>query len=438
MKVEVKEFPGAKRELKVEVPPEGFHKDVEEAYLEYRDSARVPGFRKGKVPLKLLKSRYGKAIQKSVISRIIPDLCKEALEAEHLVPVSEPEITVEDYEEGQPLVFTAKLEVRPKVTVTGYDGMEVVRTVYGVTDEDVDQSIQRLRRQQAEEHSADRPAQAGDFLLADVQELDRGGVPLVGQKTENVLMELGGEHSPGPEFEAQFGGVRSGEERRVRFTYRDDYPDKRRAGQPRWLAVRVKEVKERILPALDDEFARDLECESLEDLKAKSRRRLEAQLGYISDQGVRAEITRRLIAANPFEVPESMVENYLDTAAREDEAEALTPQERAEIRNKRKSQAVEDIKSFIILRSIAEAEGIQVTEEDTERRIEQIAEASNLGVNEARRSLQRDSRLDKMKETLLEEKVWEFLMQRVQIKDAAPVPLWVSGKGPEGEAGEAG
>jgi len=435
LKVDVKQLPGSKRELKVEVPPEGFQEQLEAAYKDYRTTARVPGFRAGKVPMRLLKRRYGQAIRQSVFNKIIPDLYKEALDSEKLVPVSDPEITLEDYEEGQPLVFTASVEVSPQIAVTGYEGLEVVRTVYEVTNADVEEQIQRLRVQHAEERSVDRPAQRGDFLLADMQELDRTLVPLVGQKTENALIELGGANSPAPEFDQQLEGISPREERRVTFTYKDDYPDARLAQQTRSLAVTVKEVKERILPKLDDEFAKDLQYDDLDDLKAKVREGLEAQSAYLSLQGLRAEIMNRLIAANPFQVPESMVARYVERTLGDATRANISPERLAEFRNKIRDQAVESIKSYIILQSIAEAEGLEVTQEDVDRKVNELAEANDMGVNEVKRSLTKDNRLEKLKESLLDDKVWEFLIQRVRIKDAPPARLWVSRQGAEAAGG---
>jgi trigger factor len=436
LKVDIEELPGSKRQLRVEVPAETFQEDIEAAYKKYKSSIAIPGFRRGKAPLKLLKARFGKAIQQEVFSDIIPDLYKQALDTEHLTPIAEPEVTIEEYEEGQPLVFTAIVEVSPHVAVGGYKELEVVKTVYEVSDTDVDEHIERLRRQAAEERSLDRPAAMGEFLLSDLQELDTSGIPIIGRKTENVLVELGGEGSPGPEFDEQLVGVSRGDERRVRFAYREDYPDERLAGQDRMFSVTVKEVRERILPALDDEFARDLEYESLEDLRTKAREGLEAQASYLSDQGVRSEVINRLIAMNPFDVPESMIEGYLQNAIDNQKETTISPDQEAEMRALMRGDALRRIKSYLILRSIADAEGIEVSDEDVEQRIQTLAEANDMGVNELKRSLRRNNELENIKESLLEEKTWAFLMQQIKIEEAAPVPLWVSPEQADAAEGE--
>ena len=209
----------------------------------------------GKLPQTFLeilkKSYYGRLIREEALGEILPKLYQKATKMGRVKPISQADIEQMEYEEGKPLRFAASVEVEPEIEVKDYKGLEVVKQVRQITDEDIEARIQKLREESGVERVVERPAKEGDLVLVDLQKLDKSGVPVVGSKIENQLVKLTPESLP------ELFDATKGEERKVVLTYPEDHPDANLAGtQERYLA-KVKEVRERELPALDDEFAKD-------------------------------------------------------------------------------------------------------------------------------------------------------------------------------------
>ncbi len=267
MKVSVTELEQGKKQLQVEVPPEMLQKEMEPFYRKYQRTVQLPGFRKGKVPLEMLKkSYYGHLIKEEALGEILPKLYQKATKIGKVKPISAADIEQVDYEEGKPLRFAASVEVEPEIEVKDYKGLEVVKQVRQVSDDDVETRIQQLRMENSVERVVERPAKEGDLLLIDLQKLDKTGVPIVGDKLENELVELTGKSLK------ELPGISKGEERKVVFTYPKDHPNTDLAGTQTSYLVTVKEIRERELPALDSEFAKDVsDCSTVEELREKVR-----------------------------------------------------------------------------------------------------------------------------------------------------------------------
>lgn len=415
--VRVEKFGTCQRELHIEVAAETVDTEVEAAYRLYQKNLQIPGFRKGKIPMDLIKARFGKMVEAEVIDKAISKAYKEAIESEELIPLSHAEIDHYDYQRGGPLRFTARVEIRPTIHVENYLGIEVVKPVYHMTDEDVQARLDGLRERHGVDRPVDRPAQEGDHLVADIQELDTTGVPLLGKKREDVLLKLGGKES---EFDRQLIGASRGDVRRIYLQSERQvgHGGERQADRGVVLAITVKDVRERDLPPLDDEFAKDLGESTLDDLKISVRESLEQEIAQWSRRQVEAKIIDYLVSRHEFDVPESMVNSSLDSIVEEAKREAdgrSIDEEFIKVQNR--SGVIRNIKAYFIIDAITDKEGIDVTDADVDSRIDRIARTYNLSFQDVKRSIIGRSQMDKMKSDISEEKTMGFLIDHAKIRE---------------------
>lgn len=411
MKVSVTDLEEGKKQLQVEVSPEMLQKEMEPFYKKYQRSVQLPGFRKGKVPLEILKkSYYGRLIREEALGEILPKLYQKATKMGRVKPISPADIEQMEYEEGKPLRFAASVEVEPEIEVKDYKGLEVVKHVRQITDEDIEARIQKLREESGVERVVERPAKEGDLVLVDLQKLDKSGVPVVGSKIENQLVKLTPESLP------ELFDATKGEERKVVLTYPEDHPDANLAGtQERYLA-KVKEVRERELPALDDEFAKDVsDCNTMEELREKIRSELVEETEQQAMKEVRRNIIEQLLRKYSFDVPERMVENSLSGLI--ERMKRVSPGEVDEelIRERARGEAIRQIRSRLILDAIAEAENIQVSDKDVEEKIAEIAQSKKTDPVKLKESIASEDRLEDLREELLRERTLEFLVRNAKI-----------------------
>jgi trigger factor len=412
MKVHVTESGTWRRTLEVEVPPEAVERKFEAAYKRYGKSLNLPGFRKGKVPLRLVKSRFGKAIQGEVLQEIINASYQEARESEDLHPVSEATVEDMDHAEGRPLRFKVSVDVKPELDVGHYKGLSVVRPVFKVGPETEERQLKTLQDQHAVEQVVDRPADLGDVLLMDLQESDASGLPIIGRKQEGQTLRLGSGEAGSHDLENQLIGIRVGEQRKVRFTQTAD-------GETRDLhfLVTAKEVRERIVPELDDEFAQDLgDYDSLDALKRSIREDLHARADFGSRVRFEENIVDSLIRSNAFDVPESMVESYLDVLIENHKKENEKIDEGA-IRSESRQGAIRNVKRHLLLEAVARLEGIEVTEEDIDRHLESLSLRHKVESPRLRKILDRSGQLDRIRSELLEGKTLDFLGKSAEVKE---------------------
>lgn len=424
-KVNVTEGEGGKRTLEVEIPAATVEARLQAAYLNYSKTLHLPGFRKGKIPLSVVKSRFGKAIEGEVLNDLIPEFYDQAWKTSGMEPISQPVIDDVAYASGESLRFKASLEVKPEIEARNYTELRATRPVYPVRDSDVERHIRGLRERSAEDRSVERPAQLGDLLVADLQELDASGVPILGHRYEDRTLLIGGERTFSHDFDNQVIGVAKGEERRVRFTYNRDLQDSDLAGKEMAFSVTVKDVRERILPALDDEFAKDHGAETLKALEDRIRQGLQAQADYVARSRLEASLLSALIQENPFDPPEAMVENALNTIVedyRKEHEGHDHPIDEAQIREQSRDLAVYQIRTHLLLEAMAKKEGIAVADEEVDERIRRMAEANRQGFEAVKRALQRNRQLDRIRRDLVTEKTLRFLIDRAQIDEVEEVP----------------
>ena len=422
MKTNVVEKGKWERELEVEVPAERIDGEVNKAYKKYQKSIQVPGFRKGKVPLKVIKSRYGASIWGDVISDLLPRLVEEATRESGLTPAAPPTIQKLDHNPGESLTFTASLDIWPEVQVENVEGLKATKMVHEVTDDEVEQQLQELQNQQATESSVSGPLEKENVLIADLQKLDTTGVPIVGEKYEERYFVIGSENAPSPEFEEALISISVGEQRRVKFSYRDDFPNEELAGKEEFFEVTARQIRTRTLPELDDDFAKDLgeQFESLESLRGHLHKQLRQRWETLSRQQLRSSLTEELIKANSLELPERMVDNYLRTLQRERaEREGHShdhgddEEETATASTEERASAIRQLKSYLLVDAVRESAGVAVEDEEFEEFLSTRAEDSGMKVGELRRSKWADN----LRKELEENKVFDYLIERAEIEE---------------------
>jgi len=413
VKTKVTEKGRWERELEVEVPAERIETAVAKAVKSYQRQLEIPGFRKGKVPLTLVERRYGEAIRQSVVSELLPELVGEATQTEKLVPAAPPRVTKLEHQPGQPLSFTATLDVWPEVQVESYEQLKAARLVHTVTDEEIDRRLKELQERHATEEKVDRPLEKGDVLIADLQRLDEGGLPIVGERYEERYFIIGGENAPSPQFEEALIGISAGEERQVRFSYREDMPDQDLAGKQEHFGVQARQVHQRILPPLDDEFAKAVgeSFQHLAELRQHLGQQLQRQWDYLARQRLRGDLVNDLIRKNSFDLPESLVDNYLDSLHRREQGQHRDHDH--EHSEEQRNYAVRRLKTFLLVEALRKQTGIAVGDEEFDTFIEQRAAERNLDPE----ALKRSPRLDDLRQELLEDKIFDFLAQRAEFEE---------------------
>ena len=403
------------RELEVEVPAERIDSEVATAFRRYRKRLEIPGFRKGKVPMKVIESRYGPSIRHEVVSRMLPDLVQEAAQSADIVPASTPTITLSDHEPGKPLTFKATMDIWPQIDVDNYERLAVSRMTHEVSDEEVDRELEKLRERNATEMSVERPLEKGDVLVADLQGLNEDGVALIGDRYEERYFLIGSDDAPSPEFEEALLGIGPGDERRVDFSYREDLPNKELAGQKRSFNVTAREIRERTLPVLDDEFAKDLgdQFDSLEGLREYLRRQLQETWDSLARRKERSDLVDGLIRGNPFDLPDRLVESYIERMKEERDADGDGDEEPPGITGEERTSVIRSLKTSLLLDGLRKKLNLGVSEEETTEFFERRAQ--QLGFQAA--DLKRSPRADDIRRELENEKIFEYLGERAEISE---------------------
>lgn len=427
MKVTVSESDTWRRTLEVEVPGEDVRRRMDAAYKNYSKSLNLPGFRKGRIPVSLVKKRFGKAIQGEVLQEVMQECYREASRSEGLTPISEATIDDMNYEEGQPLKFTASVDIKPDIVVQDYKGLKTTRPVFEVADDDVEEQLEHVREQNATEQEVHRPAELGDVVVADLQELDENGLPIIGRKQEERPIHIGGRNA-NHDLDNQLVGISTGETRQIRLTHTEEGENQDQGrgslhqdGREIRMMFSAREIRERKLPELDDEFARDQgEFASLEELRARIRSDLQAQADLASRRYLEGHIVDELIRMNAFDLPEAMVENALDTLVenqrKEHEGDEKDVDDEA-IRRASREGTIRGLKRHLLLEAIQKKEGLSVEETDVDRHLDGMARRYNTEREQIRRILKRSDQIEQIESDLLTGKTFDLLIEHAVIED---------------------
>jgi trigger factor len=418
-----------KREISVEIPAAEVARETEFQIQRYQKSARLPGFRAGHVPASIIKQRFGDGLKNDVAEALIPKYFRREAEKQGLIPVSQPRVTDLHMHDGEPLTFKATFEVLPEIQVEGYKDLRADKPEIAVTDEEVEQALTSVREQHATYTTIEGRALAeGDFAQAsmdgkpkdgkDAAEAKANPVQPVPVHMDDVLIEIGGKNTV-PEFTQQLTGASSGEERTFDVSYPEDATDKRLAGKTFVYTVKVNGIKQKSLPELNDDFAKELgEFTSLDAVRKQIRDNMEAEKRHTAEHEAKDKLVAELVKRNDFEVPESLVDRQIDLrlerglralAAQGMKMEDLKKMDLPRLRAGQREQAVHDVKSSLLLERIADLEKIEVGDEEVNRELEALAKQSKQTSEAVRARLTEDGGLDRIRNRIRSEKTLEFL-----------------------------
>ena len=427
MSLQVEKLEKNMAKLTIEVSADEFSKAVEEAYQKNKGKISVPGFRKGKVPKKMIEQMYGKAVfYEDAANALIPGAYEKALEECEETIVSSPKIDVTQIEEGKSFIFTAEVALKPEVTLGAYKGVEVDKIEVSVTDEEVEADLKQQQENNSRVVSVERPVADGDIAVIDYEGF-ADGVAFEGGKGEDYSLTIGS-HSFIDNFEEQLIGKNIGEECEVNVTFPEEYHAKELAGKPAVFKVTVKEVKEKQLPELNDEFAGEVsEFETLEAYKEDIRKKLtEKKEAEAKNQKEDAVITA-VIENAQMEIPEAMVETQqrqiVDEFAQRLQMQGLSMEQYFQftglsyqhMMEQVKPQAERKIKSRLVLEAVVAAENIAATEEDYEEEIKRMAEGYRMEADKIKELMGEQGKKQIM-EDLAVRKAAEFVVNEAKEK----------------------
>ena len=438
MNVQVTESGPWRRTLEIEAPAEDVDKRLNDAYRKYSKTLNLPGFRKGKVPLSVIKRQFGPAIKGEVVQEMVEEFYREASEAEGIQPVSQASIDDIDFEEGQPLVFKASVDIRPEITVETYKGLRVTRPVFAVEDEHVEGRLRYMQEESATEQAVERAAEVDDVVFADVEELDESGSPVADHKSEDQSIRLFKTEDDKPtELAEQLMGIAAGEAREITITRpvqdehdhgdHGDHEDHEEEPKEETAMFRVtaKEVRERELPELNDELAQNIGgVETLDELKTQIRAEMQAQYDQAIRQRVEEGLMDALIEGNPFEVPDSMIETYLEgmiESYKQEHAGHDHEIDEDAIRENGRDQAERGVKRFLLLDAVADQENIEVRDEDLDKHLEEMSQRHNIEGPRLRQILGRTEQLDQIKSDIKTQKTFDFLIDNANVEEVEEV-----------------
>ncbi|WML40747.1 trigger factor [Neobacillus sp. OS1-2] len=408
--------------LTVEVSAEQVSKGLDAAFQKVVKQVNVPGFRKGKMPRGMFEKRFGvEALYQDALDILLPEAYGSAIDETGIEPIDRPDIDVEQMEKGKDLIFKATVQVKPEVTLGEYKGLEVEALDTTVTEEDVANELKTLQERQAElVVKEEGKAENGDTVVLDFEGFVDGEA-FEGGKAENHSLELGS-NSFIPGFEEQLVGIATGESKDVEVTFPEEYHAAELAGKPATFKVTVHEIKGKELPALDDEFAKDVdeEVETLDALKEKIRTRLEDSKKHEAEHHLRDTVVEKAAANAEVEVPEVMVTNEVNRMLQEFEQRLqmqgmnlelyfqFSGQDENALREQMKEEAQNRVKVNLTLEAIANVENLEVSEDDVNAELEKMAGMYNMPVDTIIQAL---GGVDGVKADLKLQKAVNFLVE---------------------------
>ena len=420
MKTEFLDVNETRKNVRVEIPPDVVAAEIDRVARDYSRRAKIPGFRPGKAPARVIKQRFKDQILHDVAHDLIPRAVDDALRERGVEAVDTPDVRDVTLEEGQPLTFTASFDTVPPFDPGELSTITVSRPKVDIAEEAVDGALQRLRERSARfEPVEGRGLEHGDTAVVDLERRDASGTP---DRHENVSIELGAKANP-PGFDEQLLGLTAGATKSFTVHFPADYPIGELANSEMSYTVAVKGLKRRVLPELDDEFAKDLGVESLDALRARVREDLEHEAHHAAERDVRAELMKQLAARLPFDAPDSLVEREVDRRV-EEFAHRLVDQQidprQAGIdwnafRESQREVARESVAAALVLQEVTRRERIDVTQEEIDREVERYAERTGRTTPAVRAALEKEGGLSRVAAGLRREKSIDFVMSRATI-----------------------
>ena len=421
MKVEYIEETAVRKALSFEIENEVVEKEIEDKARDLARKARIPGFRPGKIPADVIKKRFRGQVLEDVAEAIVNRVVFQELEGRGLRPIAMPKVENLKIEENQPMTFRAVFETLPLLEAPAWRGLRAEAKRQAVTDEAVEREVEQLREAAARyEPIEGREAQEGDYVVLDLawkpQEGGKGG------RDENALIEVGSKDNH-PDFNAGLLGMAVGETRQVKATYGADHPSPTLAGRTVVYTVTLKALKSRALPAEDDEFAKDLDFDSLQALRDDVRAKLAENEERRLDRELKGQLVAVLVEKASFEVPQALIERHMsartESAARGLALQGIDPtkinMDWKGYRESQREDALKAAKADLILHEIARREGVEASDAELDVELERLAARMRKSKEALRAQMQKEDELDALRARIREEKVLDLLKANARL-----------------------
>ena len=421
-------------EVKVTVPAVNLKKQSDEMLKQLQEEAMIPGFRKGKAPIKLVQNKFNKAVRSDAVDKLVDESFHKLVEEKDLKPIGAPKADgLEDkaaLKEGEDLAFSLSFEVSPRCELGPYRGIEVERPVVKINEADVDEVIGRMRERLAMYETVEDAAQNGDQVLIDFEgKID--GEPFQGNSSENYPYIMGSARFLG-EFEAALLGKKAGDTAQADVTFPADWRNADLAGKTAAFEIKINEVKRRALPEINDDFAKQAGQESLEAWRKAVEEQLRADTAEQSDSYARNNAMEKIIASTTFEIPKTLLDSMADSAyaaalerMRRQRVVVESEEQVKELQDSAREDALREIKEFVILREIAEAEGVEVAEQDFEEHAASLATSAGVDKEIALGYLLGEEQRGRTETNILHKKVFDVILEHAtivekELKDEEP------------------
>ena len=418
------EAANCKKELLIEIPVDVVRREADTVTAQYTRRARIPGFRPGRAPASLVRSRFRDEIREEVVQALVPKYFEDAVKEQKWRVVGHPRFEDLRFEEDQPLACKATFEVLPEIELQQYKGLEVEEETPQVTEADIDKALEEVREQAATfEVVSDGLAAEGDYLTVNYTGYDVKAPAAHPQQEREVTLELGGRGTPSA-FTENLRGTRPGEIREFEVNYPGDYRQESLAGKTFRYRVEVQSIKHKVVPAADDELAKSVsEFSTLGELRAKLSKDLAERAKHQAEMAAKQELLQHLVRLHEFSVPEVMVEARLDRRLERAMSQLISrgiDPRHAQVdwrkwREDSRADAEKEVRSSLLLSKIAEAEGLEVPEEEVDEVIREMAQEAHEPPAALKTRLTRDGELDMIKSTRRNQKAIDFIYRNAKI-----------------------
>lgn len=428
MQVSVEDVSPVKKILHIEIPQEQVSREIDSAYRKLGKTAKIKGFRPGKAPRSVLERMFRKEVHADVSSKLIQESFVDAIKETELKIIGSPQVDPPEISAGQPYRFDASVEVRPEIPEIDFKGLQLKKSVYSISEAEIEAQLKALQKNLAKSQPLEenRPARHGDLVLLDYEGLKDGRPYPETKRTENYSTKIGAGRVL-PEFDEGLIGMEPGQTKEIKVTFPDDYFNKNLAGLPIDFQVTLSEIREEVLPPIDDDLAKQAgNYETLDALKGQIRANLEEGYAKRVEQELNEQIFKELIRKYDFEVPQTMVEYELEGIV--DEAERsfayrnVSLEEmglsRESIAEKYRDTAVRQVKRHLLLDKIIDQEGVSLEDDELEKGLVEMAESFGQPPENIKRYYsQNPEKLDYFKHTLLEKKAIKLIIDSSEIEE---------------------
>jgi len=430
MEVTVTDISPVKKKVQIQIPHADVVKELDSAYLELKKNAKIKGFRPGKAPRSVLERMFRKDVHADVTNKLIQNTFIEAVKQESLAFIGTPDIDPPELDPEKPFIYDVTMELKPELTDINYEGIELKKTLYKMSESEVDKQIEMLQKQLAEHQpiKEDRAVADGDHAVIDYEGLKDGQPFEPTQKTENYTLKIG-QNTISEDFDKEIIGIKPGEQKEFTVTFPEDYHNKELAGLDIAFNVTLKEIREEVLPAADDKLAKQLgNFETIEDVKTAIRANLQEGYDKRTEQEIQEQIFENLLTEK-FELPETLVKFELDgiiedTEMRFSQSNMTLDQlglSREKLEEQYRDVAENQVRRHLFLSKIIEQESMDLTEDELTKEMDTLAQTVKQPVDFIKEYYQKNpDKLEGFKHAVLEKKVFDLIIEKATVEEVEP------------------